>query len=247
MSTLENAKKIEYHGYEGIEFEFMGLPARVIMPKCKANGKWMLKTEYFTAFPAAELELLSRGWHLAFNQNINRWAEPEDLRRKAEFVSFVSREFALSGKCLPIGMSCGGLYAVKLAALVPERISALYLDAPVLNLLSCPFAVGRDYDSRSMIEEYFKATGKTLSDMLSYREHPIDLMHIVADNSIPIIMVAGDSDRVVPYSENGAILEKYFKARGKEIEVFIKEGCDHHPHGMPDAAALADLLERMAK
>lgn len=247
MSELVNAKRIEYQGFEGVEFEFMGLTARVIMPNGKANGKWMLKTEYFEAFPDTELELLSRGWHLAFNQNINRWAEPNDLTRKAKFVDFVSREFGLSEKCLPIGMSCGGLYAVKLAAMIPERIAALYLDAPVLNLLSCPFAVGRTNLHPGMIDEYYKCTGRTLTDMLSYREHPIDLMHVIAENKIPVVMVAGDSDKVVPYSENGKLLEEYLKAKKAEIEVFIKEGCDHHPHGMPDAAALADVLERIAR
>jgi hypothetical protein len=85
----------DYHGYECREFEFMGRSAKLVCPKVKPNGNWALKTEYFTAFPDTELELLSRGWHIAYNQNIHRWAEPEDLKRKAAFVEFISKETAL--------------------------------------------------------------------------------------------------------------------------------------------------------
>lgn len=41
-----------------------------------------------------------------------------------------------------IGMSCGGLQAVKQAARHPGMVSLLYPDAPVINLLSCPFGLG---------------------------------------------------------------------------------------------------------
>lgn len=63
-------------------------------------------------------------------------------------------------------------------------------------------------------EEYVHFTGRTFVDMLSYREHPIDKMHVLAEYKIPIVMVAGDSDGVVPYDENGALLEKYYKQCG---------------------------------
>ena len=237
-------KRIEWNGYSGVEFEFDGLPAKVIMPKCEPNGKWMLKTEYFGAFPSLERELLGRGWHLAYNQNINRWAEPRDIERKIEFIDFVAQEFSLSPRCLPVGMSCGGLYAVKLAAKAPDRIEGLYLDAPVMNLLSCPFYVGRHNDNPSMIDEYIRCTGRDLSAMLSYREHPIDLMHVLSDNHIPVVMVAGDSDTVVPYSENGRLLEEHYREQGLDIDVYIKQGCNHHPHGLADAVALADAIEK---
>lgn len=233
--------KIEWAGFSGVEFEFLGLPAKVISPNCEPNGKWAIKTEYFDAFPDTEKELLNRGWHIAYNQNENRWAEPEDIRRKGEFIKFVSEEFGLDKKCAVVGMSCGGLYGARLACAYPELISVLYLDAPVLNLLSCPGALGLGTFS---YEEYFQATGRTISEMLSYREHPIDKMDILLKNNIPIVLVSGDSDKTVPYCENGAILEKYYRENGGTIEVHIKNGCDHHPHGLEDVSIVADFMEK---
>lgn len=235
---------ITWNGFDGDKFDFMGLPAYVIRPSGKPNGKWIYKTEYFGAFPNGEIELLRRGWHLAYNQNINRWAEDEDLDRKSAFIRYVSKTYGLSPRCVPVGMSCGGLIAVKLAARYPEQIACLYLDAPVMNLLSCPGALGRG--TYHVMEEYTACTGRTLVDLLSYRGHPIDVMHVLLENRLPIVLVAGDSDVTVPYEENGALLEKYYRENGGTLRVFLKPGCDHHPHGLEDPAVLADTIEELA-
>jgi len=110
-----------FEGFKCIDFEFDGLGAKVVVPNVTPNGLWALKTEYFNAFPAEETELLNRGWHIAFNVNHTRWAEPLDLERKAKFVDYVSERFDLSKKAALVGMSCGGLIAVKFAALIPKR------------------------------------------------------------------------------------------------------------------------------
>jgi len=233
----------EWNGFECLEFTFDGMPAKLVKPNGSANGKWALKTEYFGAFPATEIALLSRGWHLAFIQNENRWAEPSDLKRKGAFIQFVSEEFGLAKKCALVGMSCGGMYAVKTAALFPELINVLYLDAPVMNLLSCPFGLGKA-NVGTMPEEYFQFTGRTLTDMLAYRDHPIDKMSVLLENKLPVILVSGDSDTVVPYDENGVYLEKYYREKGGVIEVCMKEGGDHHPHGLPDSTPIVEFIEK---
>ena len=238
-----NVTRVEpYQEFECYEFEFEGHLARIVKPNVEPNGRWSLKTEYFSAFPTLELELLNRGWHLAYIKNDNRWAEPEDVARKVRFAEFVAVEFGLNKKCAIVGMSCGGLYGTRVAMAAPHIISALYLDAPVLNLLSCPSAFG---DAEiSLLDEYTTATGRTASDMTYYRESPIDQMSILLENNIPIIIVAGDSDEVVPYHENGAILEKFYNDNGGTIEAHIKKGCKHHPHGLEDTSIVADFLEQ---
>ena len=235
---------IVWNGFAGVEFEFMGKPTKVIKPNCTPNGKWVFKTEYFEAFPDTQIEFLRRGWHLVFNQNDNRWAEDYDLDRKVKLAEFIAESFGLSEKFVPIGMSCGGLYAVKLAALIPDKVMALYLDAPVMNFLSCPFGFGMKTNPNVTEEEYTRLTGRTRTEMLSYREHPIDKMHILLENDIPIVLVAGDSDDVVPYEENGALLVRFYEHNSGRMCVHIKEGCNHHPHGLENYATVVDEIEK---
>ena len=103
----------EWKGYRRLEFIFEGRKAYLVLPHepC-AGGHWMLKTEYFGAFPNFELEMLARGWHLAWIANLTRWHNEEDDAVKDRFCGFLQETFGLSGRCLPVGMSCGGLMAV---------------------------------------------------------------------------------------------------------------------------------------
>ncbi|MBQ3235306.1 MAG: hypothetical protein IJA97_04000 [Clostridia bacterium] len=238
-------KKFDYFNYEAYTFEFDGLSAIIVKPSVKPNGKWVLKTEYFDAFPDTQNEFLDRGYYLLFNQNYNGWATDRDLVRKGAFIEFVSREFNLENKCIPIGMSCGGLYACKLTAKFPYLIDVLYLDAPVMNLLSCPCDLG--VAKSNIFDSFFNATGKTKSEMLSYRDNPIDTMDVLLKNDIPVVLVAGGSDVIVPYEENGAIFEKFYKENGGRIKVYIKPECNHHPHGLEDYKKVVDDVEAYSK
>ena len=237
--------KIEWQGYEGIEFVLEDYVCKLIKPKCKPNGKWALKTHYFTAFPETEAELLSRGWHIAFQTNRTSWATEDDVERKARFVKFISKEFVLDPICSTVGMSCGGLYAVRLAVAHPELIDVLYIDAPVMNFLS----LADMGDAKSgLAESIQRATGMTKSDLLSYRENPIDKMHVLLGHDIPVVMVSGDADTVVPYHENGAILEDYYRRNGGRFWVRMKPGGDHHPHGLVGREAeVADAIEAFSR
>ena len=240
-------KKNEWRGFVRLDFEFEGTEAILVIPDApNENKNWLLKTEYFDAFQDFEYDMVSKGWHLAFLKNVTRWCLDSDLDKKKRFCEYLSKEFGLYEKCIPVGMSCGGLIASKFAARHPECVSALYLDAPVLNLLSCPAAVGRT-DQHNLMDEFVSHTGMTLSELLSYREHPIDKMNILLENDIPVFIVYGDSDTVVPYHENGLILERYYKANGGKIYTVGKPGCAHHPHGLEDRTSLMEFCEKYSK
>ena len=235
----------EWNGFKSIEFEFEKRKAIIVFPKSACEGKkWLLKTEYFGAFPNLEITMLERGYHLAYIANIPRWMVPDDIDVKARFAEFLIEKYSLNRKCVPVGMSCGGLHAVYFAAKYPEYISSLYLDAPVMNLLSTPMAIGRVRDSNNMIKEFFDATGITLSELLNYRNHPIDNAPAILAANIPIVLVSGDSDTIVPYHENGYYLSEFYKNGGGEILEIIKPGGDHHPHGLEDNTPIIDFIEK---
>jgi pimeloyl-ACP methyl ester carboxylesterase len=234
----------EWQGFKTFNFKFEGRNAILVFPKeVKPEKKWLIKTEYFGAFPNFEIEMLKRGYHLAYLSNVTRWHHESDTDAKARFADFLNKEFGLNKKCVPVGMSCGGLQAVYFAAKYPEKIAALYLDAPVMNYLSCPYGIGKKAQP-GFIEEFEKATGKTASDMINYRNHPIDNAPKLIENGIPVILVAGDSDVVVPYNENGKALYELYKSRGGEIELYLKPGCDHHPHGLSDPTPIINFVEK---
>lgn len=233
-------KESLWNGFKRLDFTFEGRAAIIVFPG-DSNGKWLFKTEYFDAFPNFEIDMVRRGWYLAYVENETRWGLETDIDLKKRFCTFIAEEYGLCKKCVPVGMSYGGLFASKFAAKYPECVFALYLDAPVMNLLSCPAGIG--VANNDLWQEFVRATGVTLSELISYRENPIDKMHLLLENNIPIIMVYGDSDDVVPYSENGALLEAYYRKNGGTIVTIGKHGCGHHPHGLEDTTPIIEFVE----
>lgn len=232
-----------WNGFKKISFNFYGREAILVFPKDEnKTDKWLLKTEYFGAFPGFEIKMLENGWHLAYVANKTRWCLEEDIDLKKRFADFLSKEYELCKKCVPVGMSCGGLIGIKFAAKYPQYVSAMYIDAPVVNLLSCPAALG--VGTSKTLPEFIEATGMTLSELISYREHPMDKMSYLTDNDIPIALVYGTADTEVPYCENGAILEKHYRESNGRILVISKEGCGHHPHGLDDPTLIVDFILR---
>ena len=235
-----------WNGFEMETFEFEGQQAHVVFPKeGTANGRLMLKTVYWGAFPdAVEVPLLEQGFHLCFVKYESRWGRDEDLDRYAGLVRFVADKYALNKRVVPIGMSCGGLMAIKFAAKYPELVSCLYLDAPVLNYLSCPCALGSKAQAKEeTVAELFAALGMdSISQVIGYREMPLDKVPVLVAHRIPVVMVAGGSDTVVPYHENGALLQKAYEQAGLECPTYIKPECDHHPHGLDDPTPVVQFI-----
>lgn len=222
-----------WNGYRRLDFTFEGREAILVCPSSPCEGgRWLLKTEYFDAFPDLELELVRCGYYLAYIKNINRWGLPEDLHAKKRFRDFLVKEFGLGEKCVPVGMSCGGLFGIKLAGMYPEMVSMLYLDAPVVNILSMLDMGTPENCCPIRAEEIFQALGLSRSEMIAYRDHPLDYLPQLVAERIPVCLVYGGADTVVLPNENAELIKKAYIQSGVPFMWFKKEGLNHHPHAL---------------
>ncbi len=227
-------------------FRFADRPAKIVYPNGNFNGKLMLKTEYWNSFPEFEVEMIRRGYAWCYIQHRTRWATDDEIDIMADFVKFVAEKLGIEAKCILVGMSCGGLQAAKLAEKYPELVSVLYLDAPVLNILSM-VGLGecKDPSIASFWRELVNAYGFDKSTVVNFRKSPIDNMEPLIENDIPIVMIYGTADNVVLYGENGKVLEDFYKERGGRIDVVAKSMAGHHPHGLPsEPEFLIELVEK---
>ncbi len=232
-----------WNGFEIEKFEFQGREAVIVYPE-KPNGKLLLKTEYWHAFPDTEVALVKRGYYDCYVKHNNRWATPDEVTLMADFVKFVAAKLNIEAKCIPVGMSCGGLYAARLAECYPELVSCMYIDAPVMNLISMAGLGTLEAYVDTFWGELVKAHGFTKASIVTYRDSPIDHMDVLLKNNIPIIMVYGEADTTVIYEENGKILEDYYTKNGGILKVIPKPGCEHHPHGLDDPTPVIEFIDR---
>ena len=242
------AEKRPWHeGYRVDRFEFEGCLARVVHPKeGTALNRLAFKTEYWNAFPEGiQVPLLKKGFHLCFVEKNNRWGTDDMLDLQARFADFVIEKYGLKPKFVPLGMSCGGLQAIKLAAKYPEKISCLYLDNPVLNYMSCPcgFGVGEILDEGDAIPEILAALGyESISQLICCREMPMDKLPGLVSHRIPAVLVAGLQDTIAPYLENGILLQQAYEKANIPLALFLKPEGGHHPHGLEDPAEAVEFI-----
>ena len=240
-----------YHNHKVENFKINGRDVGIVKPEeGTSNGKWILKTEYYTAFPDTELRLLKMGYHIAHSYTLTRWYVPEDNKAKADLAEYMHNELGLSRRCAVVGMSCGGMQGIYFGAEYPEYVSCLYLDAPVVNLLSIPCGFGKTKDCPSnepMLNELLKGKGLTFAELLAYREHPLDYIPKLVSHKIPLMLVSGDADTVVNFEENGLFLQRAYEKAGIPLEVHIKPGGDHHPHGLADNTPIVDFILKYDK
>ena len=233
----------EWNGFERIDFVFKGREALLIFPKDDVKtDKWMLKTEYFGAFPSLEIDMLKKGYHLAYLKNRTRWGTDDDQELKRDLADFFVKEFGLRRRCVCIGMSCGGLHAVCFASRYPSYVSLLYLDAPLISFTGWS---AENRDNEVWFREQTAAYGfKTKAEIRVYNDQPIHRLKTLTDNNLPVVLVYGDADKIVDPKENAELIKEYYELKGAPIGVWRKEGCDHHPHGPVDNQEVIDFIEK---
>ena len=243
-----NYKESTWCGFRRLDFEFEGYPAILILPDTPhEKGRIALKTEYFDAFPATEIEMLKAGYHVAYLKNRSRWGTDDDCDRKKHFIDFLADEFGTSRRAIPVGMSCGGLHAVAFASRYPEAISFLYLDAPLLSFFSIAPRLRQDHVIPTRWPEIKKAWGfKTYAEAYAYADQPIHRIGTLIEHRLPVGLVYGLIDEQVPPYENAEILAELYAAADAPIKVWARSCYGHHPHGLTDPKELLHYIEEVA-
>lgn len=218
-------------------FKINGYDATIIIPE-NPNGKWIWKTEFFYAFDQAERALFERGYMRVYYQISDKFGSTHAVRLMRDFQSELLKRYTfLQPKGILFGFSRGGLYAFNYALYYPDNVEKIYLDAPVLNLKSWP---KEDYDVEMLFKEY--KLNEAAFEI--FQDSPIDHLEEFAKNGIPILLIAGDSDSIVPYKENGQVCVEYYQSIGRPITVYLKKGCEHHPHSLEDVEPIIEFLEK---
>lgn len=218
-------------------FEFNGYKATVIVPE-KPNGKWIWKTEFLYAFDQVERALVEQGYTRVNYEICDKYGSYNAVRLMHKFYKYVVKEFHLDEKCSLFGFSRGGLYAFNFALFYPECVDKVYLDAPVLDMKTWPpkgsVEIGQLYEEYGLNEETLR----------TFKGNPIDNLAEFFSLGLPLILVAGGSDEVVPFDKNAGKLIEYCKANDIAITSIVKPECLHHPHSLEDVTPIVDFIKK---
>jgi pimeloyl-ACP methyl ester carboxylesterase len=240
----------KWQGFARHDFKVGDLDAIVVVPEKPLAGRpWVWRGEFFGAFADADAALVKAGWHLAYVKAPDLFGAPKAMEKWEKFHTSMITDYGLDAKPGLIGLSRGGLYCMNWAATHPEKTLAVYLDNAVCDFKSWPggqlkktgVAKGSDVEWKKMLAAYgFKSD----EEALGYKRNPVDNLSPLAKAKIPLLLVYGEMDTLVPIKENSELVFDRYKALGGSVERIVKPGQDHHPHGLKDVAPVVAFFTK---
>ncbi|MBA4018446.1 MAG: hypothetical protein C0483_14865 [Pirellula sp.] len=125
-----------------------------------------------------------------------------------------------SPKPILLGQSRGGLMMLAWATRHPDKTRAFVGIYPVCNLASWPMK------NVPVVLEDYKLTEAELRARLA-EFNPIDNLKGLLEQKVPIYVVHGDADAVVPYKDNTQLLKERYETGGGSIQVKVVAGEGH--------------------
>lgn len=238
-------ERVPWRDREAWHFVLNGHESWVVIPDNPLPDKrWAWRTEFFGAFDYADMALVEKGYYLVHHEIHDMYGCPKAIEYMEEFYNVLVEDMKLGKKAVMIGLSRGGLYAYNFALAHPNQVACLYIDAPVLDIRSWPGGKFSGPGEESCWIECMGHYGLTEETAMDFTGNPIDHTKEIAEAGIPVILVAGGADELVPYCENGTILEQRLKADGGKIKTIVKPDCGHHPHSLEDPTQIIEFIEK---
>jgi pimeloyl-ACP methyl ester carboxylesterase len=140
-----------------------------------------------------------------------------------------------------LGRSRGGLWVTSWASENPEKVAGIAGIYPVLDLRTYP-GLEKAAPAYGLSEAKLKEGLGSLN--------PINRVEVLARNKVPVFIIHGDDDKVVPLKENSATLMERYREAGSEsaVTLVVAKGQGHNYwEGFFRCQALIDFVIARAK
>ena len=126
-----------------------------------------------------------------------------------------------SPKPILLGQSRGGMMTLAWAFRNPDKVKAWVGIYPVCNLASWPLKNSK----KDTLADFAMAEADLVAKLAEF--NPIDNLKGLLEHKVPMFVVHGDSDVVVPYDFNTKLLKERYEAGGGQISVKVIPGEGH--------------------
>ena len=219
------APTIEQSGDVGSS-DLVKLRCVVVVPQKAAPGNpWSWRGVYWNHQPQAEVELLKRGFHIAYISvdpkpssskalTIDELMDELGMSKRAlrewdAWYAYLTGRYGLSKKPAFIGMSRGGIFEYRWATANPDKVSCIYADNPGID------------------RESFQKLGD------------------LARADVPVLQVCGSIDPLL--GRYACAMEGIYEQFGGRVSMMVKEGYAHHPHSLRNPKPIADFIEQSVR
>ena len=231
-----------FHGFTMYSFTFQDRPCRVVVPDRPAKGKpWLWRARFFGHRPEVDLALLKKGFYVAYIDVTDLYGNDEAVALWDRFYNLMTSRYHLAKKVTLEGMSRGGLILFNWAAQNADKVACIYADAPVIDIKSWPGGLQEGIGSEEDWRKCLAAYHLTEAEALTYDSQLLAKADSLTKHQIPLLVVSGDSDEIVPYAENAKLVVDYYQDHREPVKVILKKGIGH-VHGLDNAQPIIQFI-----
>jgi len=169
------------------------------------------------------------------------YGSPAGQKGMTALYDELTRRRGFATKPCMLGRSRGGLWASSWSIANPDKVAGIAGIYPVFDFRTYP---GLD----AAAPAYGLSSEQLLASLATH--NPIARGDVLAKHKIPVSIIHGDVDTVVPLEENSATLAAFYKDAGAEdvFELIVAEGQGHNFwEGFFRCQPLVDFVIRRAK
>lgn len=212
----------------GEELVVAGRPAFILLPPAELRRSpqpWILYGPTLPAYPDhherwMHEQFLAAGVAVAGIDAGEAYGSPRGQTLMSALYEELTMQRQFSAHPCLLGRSRGGLWASSWAIAHPERVAGIVGIYPVFDL--------RTYPGLDRAAPAYEMTPAELEAALD-QHNPIAQIDRLAEAKIPVCIIHGDEDTVVPLAPNSAALAARYRAlgAGDVVELIVAPGQGH--------------------
>ena len=204
----------KWKGFQKISFEVDGRSAFVVLPEEQAEGNpWVWRARFPGWHSEMDQMLLKQGVTIGYIDVKNLYGSPKAIAHWDAFYEFMQQNDMADKPALE-GVSRGGLICFNWAKQNPEKVSCIYVEAPVCDIKSWPGGKFSGKGSSNDWKNVQAAYELNEEGLMAWDDNPIDNLGALANAKVPICTAIGLEDQIVPPKENILKLMECYVALG---------------------------------
>jgi dipeptidyl aminopeptidase/acylaminoacyl peptidase len=213
----------------GEAFLIEGRPAFVLLPeeeKRTTPQPWILYAPTLPGYPDSHEkwmheQFLAAGVAVAGIDAGEAYGSPRGTELMTALYDELTQKRGFAAKPCLLGRSRGGLWGSAFAIAHPDKVAGIVGIYPVFDLTT--------YPGLEKAAPAYEMTPEELRASLPQR-NPIDRADVLAKAKIPVCIIHGDEDAVVPLKENSAALAAAYEraGAGDAVQLIVAKGQGHN-------------------
>lgn len=210
-----------WKGFQRTNFSIAGHNAYYVTPANPLPGKpWLWRTSFPDWHTDMDSLLLTKGMYIVYLSIDNQYGSPASMQVYDKLYDYLTDSLGFAFKCAMEGVSRGGLYEYAWAKRNPDKVTALYAEAPVCDFKSWPGGKLKGTGDTALWRQLQQVYGFTEQQAMAYNDNPVDNLENLAAFKVPVYHVVGFADKLVPNAENTSLLLQRYASFGGPAYIY---------------------------